>query len=138
MCSSDLIACGVVATTVRQSAAERSRDLASLRVLGFRRTEVSAILLGEQAFLTLTAVPLGLLLGVGFVTITTWGYDTELFRIPVVIHRRTFAIAAATVLAAALVTALVVRRSLDRLDLVAVLKAGDEGSSVLLERCVGF
>jgi len=120
-----VIACGVVLTTARQSVAERSRDLASLRVLGFTRAEVSAILLGEQAFLTLAAVPLGLLLGVGFVVVTTWGYDTELFRIPVVIHRRTFAIAAATVIMAAIAAALVVRRSLDRLDLVAVLKAKD-------------
>lgn len=119
------IACGVVATTARQSVAERSRDLASLRVLGFTRAEVSAILLGEQAILTLAAVPLGLLLGVGFAIVTTWGYDTELFRVPVVVHRRTYAIATATVLAAAGVSALIVRRSLDRLDLVAVLKAKD-------------
>ena len=120
-----VIACGVVLTTARQSVAERSRDLASLRVLGFTRAEVSAILLGEQAVLTLAAVPLGLFLGLGFVVVTSWGYDTELFRVPVVVHRRTFAIAAATVLAAALASALVVRRSLDRIDLVAVLKAKD-------------
>jgi putative ABC transport system permease protein len=120
-----VIACGVVATTARQSVAERSRDLASLRVLGYTRAEVSAIMLGEQALLTLAAVPLGLVMGLGFVIVTTWGYDTELFRIPVVVHRRTYAIAAATVFAAALAAALVVRRSLDRLDLVAVLKAKD-------------
>lgn len=120
-----VIACGVVATTARQSVAERSRDLASLRVLGYTRAEVSAIMLGEQALLTLAAVPLGLVMGLGFVIVTTWGYDTELFRIPVVVHRRTYAIAAATVFAAALAAALAVRRSLDRLDLVAVLKAKD-------------
>ena len=120
-----VIACGVVATTARQSVAERSRDLASLRVLGYTRAEVSAIMLGEQALLTLAAVPLGLVMGLGFVIVTTWGYDTELFRIPVVVHRRTYAIAAATIFAAAFAAALVVRRSLDRLDLVAVLKAKD-------------
>jgi putative ABC transport system permease protein len=119
------IACGVVATTARQSVIERSRDLASLRVLGFTRGEVAAILLGEQAILTLCAVPLGLLLGYGFVVVTTWGYDTELFRVPAVVRPRTYAVAAATVFAAALTAALVVRRLLDRLDLVAVLKARD-------------
>jgi putative ABC transport system permease protein len=119
------IACGVVATTARQSVIERARDLASLRVLGFTRREVAAILLGEQAILTLAAVPLGLVLGHVFVIVTTWGYDTELFRVPAVVHPRTYAIAAATVFAAALVTAGIVRRLLDRLDLVAVLKARD-------------
>lgn len=119
------IACGVVATTARQSVIERSRDLASLRVLGFTRREVAAILLGEQALLTLAAVPLGLVLGYAFVVVTTWGYDTELFRVPAVVQPRTYALAAATVLAAALVAAGIVRRLLDRLDLVAVLKARD-------------
>lgn len=119
------IACGVVVTTARQSVIERSRDLASLRVLGFSRGEVAAILLGEQAILTLAAVPLGLLLGHGFVLVTTWGYDTELFRVPAVVHPRTYALAALTVFAAALLSAGVVRRLLDRLDLVAVLKARD-------------
>jgi putative ABC transport system permease protein len=94
-------------------------------VLGFTRREVAAILLGEQAILTLVAVPLGLVIGYGFVIVTTWGYDTELFRVPAVVHPRTYAIAAATVLAAALAAAVFVRRLLDRLDLVAVLKARD-------------
>lgn len=120
-----LIACGVVATTARQSLVERTRDLASLRVLGFTRGEVAGILLGEQAILVLTALPVGLLLGTGFVVVTTWGYDTDLFRVPVVIGRRTMTIAATTVLLAALGTATIVRRSLDRIDLVSVLKARD-------------
>jgi putative ABC transport system permease protein len=119
------IACGVVATTARQSVIERSRDLASLRVLGYTRREVAAILVGEQALLTLAAVPLGLVLGLGFVHITTWGYDTDLFRVPAIVLPRTYAISAATVFAAALVTAGIVRRLLDRLDLVAVLKVRD-------------
>lgn len=120
-----VIACGVVATTARQGVIERARDLASLRVLGYTRREVAAILLGEQAILTLTAVPPGLLLGAGFVVVTTWGYDTELFRVPARVYPRTYALAAGTLLLAAAVAAVVVRRQLDRLDLVAVLKARD-------------
>jgi putative ABC transport system permease protein len=120
-----VIACGVVATTARQSMIERARDLASLRVLGFSRREVATILMVEQALLTAVAVPLGLVLGYAFVIVTTWGYDTELFRVPAVVHPRTYAIAAATVFTAAFVAAAVVRRLLDRLDLVAVLKARD-------------
>jgi putative ABC transport system permease protein len=119
------IACGVVATTTRQSVMERSRELASLRVLGFTRREVAGILLAEQAILTLTAVPVGLLIGAGFVVVTTWGYDTELFRVPAVVHARTYAMAAVTVLCAALVAAFVARGLLDKLDLLGVLKARD-------------
>jgi putative ABC transport system permease protein len=119
------IACGVMATTARQTVIERSRDLASLRVLGFTRGEVAAILLGEQAILTLAAVPLGLALGYGFVVVTTWGYDTELFRVPAVVAPRTYALAAATVAAASLAAAVSARRLVDRLDLVGVLKARD-------------
>jgi putative ABC transport system permease protein len=120
-----VIACGVAATTARQALIERSRDLASLRVLGFTRGEVAAILLGEQSILTLAAVPLGLALGYGFVVVTTWGYDTELFRVPAVVHPRTYAVAAAVMFVAAGAAAAVVRRRLDRLDLVGVLKARD-------------
>ena len=119
------IACGVVATTARQGLAERARDLASLRVLGFTRREVATILLGEQALLVAAAIPLGLLLGAGFVVVATQGYDTELFRVPVVIRRRTLTVAALTALAAAAATAAWIRRSLDALDMVAVLKARD-------------
>lgn len=120
-----VIACGVVATTAWQSVVERSRELASLRVLGFTRSEVAAILLSEQAILTLAALPPGLLLGAAFVRVTTWGYDTELFRIPAVVHPRTCAVAAVTVIGAALAAALTTRGLLDRLDLVGVLKARD-------------
>ncbi len=120
-----VIACGVVVTTARQSVIERSRDLASLRVLGFTRREVAAILVGEQAMLTVAAVPPGLLLGYAFVVVTTWGYDTDLFRVPAVVHPRTYAISAGTVLAASLLAAVMIRVLLDRLDLVAVLKARD-------------
>lgn len=120
-----LIACGVVATTARQSLAERSRDLASLRVLGFSRREVATILLGEQALLVLAAIPLGFLLGAGFVVVAAQGYDTEMFRVPAVVRSRTLAIAALTVLGAAAATAAWISRSLGRLDLVAVLKARD-------------
>ena len=49
-------------------------------------------------------------------------YDTELYRFPLVVWPRTYAFSALVVLVAAAASALVVRRKLDRLDLVAVLK----------------
>jgi putative ABC transport system permease protein len=117
-----VIAFGVVYNSARISLSERSRELATLRVIGFTRAEISAILLGELAVLTLAAIPGGLLIGYGFAAFTTLGLDTEMYRIPLVVDRATFGFAAVVVLAAALFSALVVRRRLDHLDLIAVLK----------------
>jgi putative ABC transport system permease protein len=117
-----IIAFGVVYNNARIALAERRRELATLRVIGFTRAEISAILLGELAVLTLAAVPLGLLLGYGGAALVTQTMDTDLYRIPLLIRPATFAFAATVVLVAALVSGLVVRRKLDHLDLVAVLK----------------
>jgi len=118
-----IIAFGVVYNNARIALAERSRELASLRVMGFTRREISAILLGELAVLVLVALPLGLILGYGFAALTSRAFDTELYRIPLVVAPRTYAFAVIVVLVSAVVSALVVRRKLDHLDLVAVLKS---------------
>jgi putative ABC transport system permease protein len=119
---SSVIAFGVVYNAARISLSERSRELASLRVLGFTRAEISFILLGELAVILLLAVPAGLLLGYGLAALTVLAFNTELYRFPLVISARTFAFAAATTIVAAVISGLVVRRKLDGLDLVAVLK----------------
>jgi putative ABC transport system permease protein len=118
-----VIAFGVVYNSARISLSERSRELATLRVIGFTRGEISAILLGELAVLTLAAIPLGLVLGWLLAWFVTLGLDTEIYRIPLVIDRSTYAFAAVTVVVAAFVSGLVVRQRLDHLDLVAVLKS---------------
>ena len=119
---SGVIAFGVIYNAARISLSERSRELASLRVLGFTRAEISLILLGELGVILLIAVPAGLLLGYGLAALTVMAFDTELYRFPLVVSGRTFAFAAATAVAASLVSGLVVRRRLDELDLVGVLK----------------
>ena len=123
---SSVIAIGVIYNAARISLSERSWELASLRVMGFTRGEISYILLGEFAMLTAFAVPLGLALGYGLaaLTVATVG-STELYRIPLVVEPRTFATAAGGVILAAIVSCLIVRRRLDRLDLVGVLKTRD-------------
>jgi putative ABC transport system permease protein len=118
-----IIAFGVVYNNARIGLSERSRELATLRVIGFTRAEISAIFLGEHAVLTLVAVPFGLLLGYVASGLVTLFFDTELYRIPLVVDLSTFAFAATVVLVATVVSGLLVRRQLDHLDLVAVLKS---------------
>ncbi len=119
-----IIAFGVVYNAVRISLSERGRELGTLRVIGFTRAEVSMILLGELAFLTLIAIPLGLVMGYGLAWfVVESSFDTELFRIPLVISQQTFAFAASVVIIAAILSGLLVRRRIDRLDLVSVLKS---------------
>jgi putative ABC transport system permease protein len=120
-----IIAFGVVYNNARVSLSERTRDLATLRVIGFTRAEISFIQLGELALLTAFGVPAGLALGYLLSTLTAGSLDTELFRIPVVIERSTYGFAAVVVLTAAACSGLVVRRMIDRLDLVSVLKSRD-------------
>lgn len=117
-----VIAFGVVYNSARISLAERSRDLATLRVIGFTRAEISAILLGELALLTLLAIPLGLVLGYVFAAWAVLGLDTEVYRIPLVILPWTYGFAVSVVLIAAALSGLIVRERLDHLDLIAVLK----------------
>jgi putative ABC transport system permease protein len=117
-----VIAFGVVYNSARISLAERSRDLATLRVIGFTRAEISAILLGELAVVTLAAIPLGLAVGYLFAAWAVLGLDTEVYRVPLIIERATYGLAAAVVLAGAVISGLLVRERLDHLDLIAVLK----------------
>lgn len=117
-----IIAFGVVYNGARIQLSEQGRELASLRVLGFTRAEVSWILLGELAALTLLAMPLGWALGWVMAWAMAEGQATELFRIPLVIERATYGWASVVVLAASALSALIVRRRIDRLDLIEVLK----------------
>jgi putative ABC transport system permease protein len=117
-----IIAFGIVYNSARIQLSERARELASLRVLGFTRSEVSRVLLTELAILSVVSLPIGWLMGYGFGWLLIQSYSSDLYRAPFVITTPTFAKAALVVLAAATASALIVRRRIDRLDLVAVLK----------------
>jgi len=116
------ITLGVVYNAARITLSERSRELASLRVLGFTRGEISNILLGELGLLVLVSIPLGFLVGTWLSYQWAAQAPAELFKIPVVIGRATFAFSAVVVLLSALASALIVRQRLNRLDLVSALK----------------
>jgi putative ABC transport system permease protein len=117
-----LIALGVVYNSARISLSERGRELASLRVLGFTRGEVSYILLGELTILTLAALLPGCLFGLGLAYIMVAGMDSDLFRIPMYIETSTYATSVLTVIVASVLSGLIVRRRIDNFDLIAVLK----------------
>jgi putative ABC transport system permease protein len=117
-----IIAFGVVYNFARISLSEQGREMASLRVLGFTKGEVSALLLGELAVVVILAQPLGWLIGYSFALLMAEGFRTELYRVPLVVNREVFAWASLVVFGAAAVSGLVVRRRIDRLDMIEVLK----------------
>ena len=117
-----VIAVGVVYNSARISLSEQSRDLATMRVIGFTRKEVATVLLGEITLFTVIAIPVGWLLGYGLAALLITGLDTENYRIPLVVSRTTFAFASLIVVAATFFSAIVVQRRVNRLDLVGVLK----------------
>jgi putative ABC transport system permease protein len=117
------ISIGVIYNTGRITLSERSRELASLRVLGYTRSEVSYILLGELALLVFAGIPVGLGIGYLLAWMLSRMAQSELFRVPFVVGEGTYAFAALVVLCAAGISAFVVRRRVDQFDLVEVLKA---------------
>jgi putative ABC transport system permease protein len=118
-----VIVFAVVYNTSRIALSERGRELASLRVLGFTRGEITAMLLGEHSILTAAAIPVGYALGYAVCAAMADYYRWEIFRLPLVVSAQTYLFAFWIVLGAAIFSGIVVRRRLDRLDLVAVLKS---------------
>lgn len=116
------IAFGVVYNSARIALSERSRELASLRVLGFTRGEVGYILLGEIGLLTLLAIPMGFLFGYGLSGYLTVAFSSDLYRIALIVEPATYALAATIVLVSFAITGALIWRKLARLDLVEVLK----------------
>jgi len=120
-----IVAFGVVYNSARIALSERSRDLATLRVIGFTQREVAGVLLGELMLLIASALPLGLLFGRGLATLIIEKVRTETVRLPLVISLHTYTLAVIVVLAASCASFIVVGRMLRQLDMVGVLKARD-------------
>jgi len=117
------IAFGVIYNSMRIALSERNRELASLRVLGFERNEVAYILLGELALFTLVAIPLGFLIGYGLCAYMAFQFDSDLYRVPLVLGINVYAFSALVVLLSSIVSAIMIWRNLADLDMVAVLKS---------------
>jgi putative ABC transport system permease protein len=117
-----LITIGVTYNAARIQLSERARELASLRILGYGRGDVSYILVGEMMLIALVAQPFGWLIGAGIAQLMTNAFTSDLYAIPLVLKPATFTLASIIVLSAALGSVMIVRRRLDRLDLVSVMK----------------
>jgi putative ABC transport system permease protein len=117
-----VVALGVIYNGIRIALSERSRELASLRVLGFTRREVAMLLFGEQGLIDAAGTPAGLLLGLGLAYWIAVGFKSELYRFPVIVLPHTYVFSAGVVLVAGIIAAAMMRRRIYSLDLVAVLK----------------
>lgn len=120
-----IISFGVVYNNAQIALAERGRELASLRVLGFTRAEIAYILLGELGLLALLAIPIGLWLGWWMCYYIALTMQNDLFRVPVVLVPQTYAFAVTVELVSAVLSGLAVRGRLNQLDLIAVLKTAE-------------
>lgn len=117
------IAFGVVYNTARVAFAERERDLATARVLGFTRLETMGLLLGELGVQLAAAVPVGLALGWGLSALAAQGLASDLFRMPLVLSRTTLVTSPAIVIGACLAASLVMWRWISRLQMTEALRS---------------
>lgn len=117
-----VIAFGIVYNSARVALSERGRELASLRILGFTRREVSGMLLGEQGVLLVLALPVAVLVARGFLRLMMLRSESSLFRLPLVLSSTSILLGGLAVLVAAALTGLLVVRRIHTLDLVGVLK----------------
>jgi putative ABC transport system permease protein len=120
-----IVAFGVVYNSARIALSERSRELATLRVVGFNLAEVRGVLVGELAILVLAALPAGLLFGRGLALFIMSSFSTETVRLPIVINPSTYSVAILVVLTASVLSFALVSRMIGKLDMVGVLKARD-------------
>lgn len=120
-----IIAVGMIYNGARIALSERSRELATLRILGFTRREITFILLGEQAFITVIALPFGFAAGYALCAVLAIRLQSELYRMPLVVQPASYALAFLIVLFAAVASGILVSRRVASLDIVSVLKAGE-------------
>lgn len=118
-----VIAMGMIYNGARIALSERANELATLRILGFTRQEITFILLGEQAVLTALALPFGFAAGYGACAFLSARLQTELYRMPLVIESSSYAWAFLIVLFSAVMSGFLISGRLAKLDIVAVLKS---------------
>jgi putative ABC transport system permease protein len=117
-----IITFGIVYNSARIAFAERARDLASLRVIGFTKNETAFVLLAELAIITLISLPVGSILGYYLSFAISKGFSTDLYQIPTIFSPESFGFAAIAVLTAVAISGWLVKRDINTIDLVSSLK----------------
>lgn len=118
-----VISFAVIYNVTLVSLAERERELASLRVLGFTQGEVGRILFNENFVTGAMGIALGVPFGIGLVRGMMSAFQTDLFRFPFFISPKTYAIAIGLTIGFIVIANLAVRRKIVRLNLVETLKS---------------
>jgi len=105
------------------SLAERERETATLRALGYGPWQIGSLLLRESLIVTLVGavagMPLGYLMTVGLAAV----YESEMFRFPVVSSPATYLNTLVMAAVFAVIAHLVVQREIHRMDWLEALKA---------------
>lgn len=120
-----VVAFGVIYNGARVALSERARSLATLRVLGFTRREATVILLTELGLLTLFATGPGLLLGTWLSKMILDSANTEVMRLPYILHAKTYVITVLNVLFSTLCSFAAVHAKIVKLDMLSALKSAE-------------
>ncbi len=118
-----VIAFSIIYNSTVVSLLERERELASLRVLGFTKQEVGAIVYQENFLLGGVGVLLGLPFGAWSARTLLALLDTDMYRMPYHAETASFMLSAGLIAAFVALANLAVRRRIHRLDMVEVLKS---------------
>lgn len=118
-----LIAIGIIYNSVRVSFSERSWELASMRILGFEQSAVSAVLLAEIGVQVGLSLGPGCLLGWSLTHLSMRLIHTEAFGFPVIIQWSTYASGLFTIIMAFLGSAWIAKRMIARIQPVEALKS---------------
>jgi putative ABC transport system permease protein len=118
-----VITFGIVYNSARIAYAERERDIASLRVIGFTKSEAAFVLLGELGLVTVCALPVGALMGYFLSQAISAGFSTDLYQIPAIYSPESYGAAAIAVVLASILSGWLVKRDIDQVNLVMALKS---------------
>jgi len=102
---------------------ERLREMASLRVVGFTRGEISGLLFKETALQSLLGIALGLPLGNMMINSYIASMSTDLYTMPIIIYPSTYFYTAAGGVLFVMIGHFFAVRGVKKLDLVEVLKS---------------
>jgi ABC-type transport system, involved in lipoprotein release, permease component len=102
---------------------EKKRELASLKVMGFTKKEVRSSIYGENRIVGAVSIILGLPIGrILSKYIIGYFYTTDAFAFPVATYGTSYIFSSILILAFILSAEVLLRRKIDRIDMVDVLK----------------